>query len=112
MCYMVAKLNFGGGAIQEEPDVVSVIAPKTLNILNPEKISVINNNPGNETSPEDLEEQLSEVRDEEDVDTNMLTTERGKGSLFLYNGAGEYRAKSQRNEPMFWQNMPSNRTWV
>jgi len=42
----------------------------------------------------------------------MLTTERGKGSQFLYNGAGEYRAKSQRNEPMFWQNMPSNRTWV
>jgi hypothetical protein len=114
MWYRVAKSNFGGGAIQEEPDVVSVIAPKTLNILNPEKISVINNNPGNEASPEDssLEEQLSEVRDEEDVDTNMLTTERGKGSLFLYNGAGEYRAKSQRNEPMFWQNMPSNRTWV
>jgi hypothetical protein len=37
MWYRVAKSNFGGGAIQENADVVSVIAPKTLNILNPEK---------------------------------------------------------------------------
>jgi hypothetical protein len=79
--------------------------------------NIVNNSPDNieeySTEPsENLEGQLAQIRDEDDVDVNMSTKERGSGSQFFYNGEGYTRAKSGKGAPMFWQNVPSNQTWV
>jgi hypothetical protein len=117
MWYRVVKASFGGGAMQQNDDQIFVLAPETLQVLNPKKVSIVNNSPDNieeySTEPsENLEGQLAQIRDEDDVDVNMSTKERGSGSQFFYNGEGYTRAKSGKGAPMFWQNVPSNQTWV
>ena len=103
--------------MQQNDDQIFVLAPETLQVLNPKKVSIVNNSPDNieeySTEPsENLEGQLAQIRDEDDVDVNMSTKERGSGSQFFYNGEGYTRAKSGKGAPMFWQNVPSNQTWV
>jgi len=117
MWYRVVKASFGGGAMQQNDDQIFVLAPETLQVLNPKKVSIVNNSSNNiqeySTEPsENLEGQLAQIRDEDDVDVNMSTKERGSGSQFFYNGEGYTRAKSGKGAPMFWQNVPSNQTWV
>jgi len=117
MWYIVVKASFGGGAMQQNDDQIFVLAPETLQVLNPKKVSIVNNSSNNiqeySTEPsENLEGQLAQIRDEDDVDVNMSTKERGSGSQFFYNGEGYTRAKSGKGAPMFWQNVPSNQTWV
>jgi hypothetical protein len=117
MWYRVVKASFGGAAVQQNDENVFVLAPETLQVLNPSKVSIVNNSSDNieEVSlepSESLEGQLAEIRDEDDVDVNMSTKERGNGSQYFFNGAGYTRANSGKGAPMFWQNVPSNQTWV
>ena len=116
MWYRVVKASFGGGAIQQNDENVFVLAPETLQVLNPSKVSIVNNSSDNidqvslEPS-ENLEGQLAEIRDEDYVDVNMSTKERGNGSQYFLNGEG-VRSNRGKGAPMFWQNVPSSQTWV
>ncbi len=112
MWYRTVQASFGGGAVQKS-DLVSVIAPETLQVLHPKNVSVIyNNSVDNQEEPEaNLEQQLSQIRDENDVDVNMSTRERGNGAQYLLNGNGQFRMQSGKGRKD-WQNAPSNETWV
>jgi len=117
MWYRVVKASFGGGAVQQNDENVFVLAPETLQVLNPSKVSIVNNSSDNveEVSlepSESLEAQLAQIRDEDDVDVNMSTKERGNGAQYNFKGEGYSRSMSGKGAPMFWQNVPSNQTWV
>jgi len=116
MWYREVKASFGGGALKQNDENVFVLAPETLQVLNPGKVSIVNSSEDIEqvsTEPSvNLEGQLSEIRDEDDVDTNMSTKERGNGAQYFMNGEGFTRAKSGKGATMFMQNVPSNETWV
>jgi predicted ATPase len=52
MWYRTVQASFGGGAVQKS-DLVSVIAPETLQVLHPQNVSVIYNTPeDNQEEPE------------------------------------------------------------
>lgn len=117
MWYRVVKASFGGGAFKQKDDNVFVLAPETLQVLNPQKVSIVNNSSDNieefSTEPEvSMEGQLSEIRDEDDADVNKLTQEKGNGAQYFFKGEGYSRSMSGKGSPMFWQNVPSNQTWV
>lgn len=118
MWYRQVKASFGGGAVQQNDENVFVLAPQTLQVLNPKKVSIVNNSPENieEVSNEpneSLEGQLAQIRDEDDADVNKLTQEKGNGEQYFFKGEGYTRAKSGKGATMFMNtNIPSNQTWV
>ena len=61
-----------------------------------------------------LEEQLNATRHNtvDNEPNNMLQAEKGRGGMFLFNGAGAAQYASGKGARLFYDNLPSNQTLV